>query len=304
MRRRKMGSKDLSAICTVCGSTISIALITPRLTPKRVPGARLICLSKLNLTSSAVSSPNPLWNCTPFRSLNVQIVPSGESVQLSARSGSTSAVVTLPSLMAKRVSPRNMKREIAWLCPRVLEWGSSVSGSLAAMLTIFFCASATGVSARHQTANAVRSTRHTTIGVDRDIGLSPFTERMNGERDRRPERFTEGFQDLARDWSIVASSNRFDSATRMAATIYERRAPDKRCRARHLGAHEHRAVVEERQHLVRLRRGQVENEPRDAGITVALDEIAGLGHAEDRDRQRRGVPPGLDHQFPEVGQQP
>src|SRR5438552_10184632 len=27
-------------------------------------------------------------------------------------------------------------------------------------------------------------------------------------------------------------------------------------------------------------------------------------HAEDRDRQRRGVPPGLDHQFPEVGQQP
>src|SRR5262249_18240823 len=90
-----------------------------------------------NLTSSAVSSPKPLWNCTPFRSLNVQIVPSGESVQLSARSGSTSAVVTLPSLMAKRVSPRNMKRAMACDCPSVLECGSRVSGSLAAMLTTF-----------------------------------------------------------------------------------------------------------------------------------------------------------------------
>src|SRR6266571_1995432 len=300
MRRRKMGSKALRAICTVYGSTTSMDLITSRFTPNRMPAVRLIWRSKLNFTSSARSSPKPLWNCTPFLSLNVHTVPSGESVQLSARSGSTSAVVTLPSLMAKRVRPRNMKREIAWLCPRVLEWGSSVSGSLAAMLTIFFCASATGVSTRPQTANAVWSTRHTTIGVDRDIGLSPFTERTNGERDRRPERFMEGFQDVARDWSIVASSNRFDSATRMAATIYERRAPDKRCRARHLGAHEHRAAVEERQHLVRLRRGHVEDEPRDAGITVALDEIAVLGHAEDRDGQRRGVAPGLDHQFPEV----
>src|SRR6266513_2389093 len=78
-----------------------------------------------------------LWNWTPFRSLNVQIVPSGESVQLSARSGSTSVVVTLPSLMANRVSPRNMKRAMACDCPSVLECGSRVSGSLAATFRIF-----------------------------------------------------------------------------------------------------------------------------------------------------------------------
>ena len=114
-----------------------MALITSRLTPKRVPGALLSCRSKLNFTSSAVSSPKPLWNWTPRRSRNVHRVPSGEIVQLSARSGSTSAVVTLPSLMANRVSPRYRKREIACDWPMVLECGSRVSGSLAAMLTTF-----------------------------------------------------------------------------------------------------------------------------------------------------------------------
>ena len=149
MRSRKIASKDLSTIWIVWGSTTSMDLMTSRLTPKRVPGSRLICRSKLNFTSSAVISPKPLWNCTPFRSLNVHTVPSGESVQLSARSGSTSAVVTLPSLMAKRVSPRYMKRLMAWVCPRMLVCGSRVSGSLAATLRIFFfCASAAGGSTR------------------------------------------------------------------------------------------------------------------------------------------------------------
>ena len=124
-------------------------LITSRFTPNRSPGPRLIWRSKLNFTSSAVISPKPLWNCTPFFSLKVHIVPSGERVQLSARSGSTSAVVTLPSLMAKRVRPRNMKRAIAWLCPMMLACGSRLSGSLAAMFRTFLrWASADGGSTR------------------------------------------------------------------------------------------------------------------------------------------------------------
>src|SRR6266478_3311572 len=214
MRRRKIGSKDLRAIWTVYGSTTSMDLITSRLTPNRMPDARLIWRSKLNLTSSAVSSPKPLWNCTPFLSLNVHTVPSGESVQLSARSGSTSAVVTLPSLMAKRVSPRNMKRAMAWLCPRVLEWGSRVSGSLAAMFTTFFCASATGVSTRLAAANTDRSTRDTGSQTERDIDLSPFAERTTNIAT-----FAESSQDA-----------------RMADTIYEspplRQGTERRARRR------------------------------------------------------------------------
>ena len=173
MRKRKIASKDFSTICTVCGSTTSMDLMTSRFTPYRVPGAFLICRSKLNFTSSAVSSPYPLWNCTPFLSLNVQIVPSGESVQLSARSGSTSAVVTLPSLMAKRVSPRNMKRVMACDCPSVLECGSRVSGSLAATFRIFLrWASAAGgpASATNPTAKRVASTA-TSMGENRDRRL-------------------------------------------------------------------------------------------------------------------------------------
>src|SRR5262244_502488 len=162
-----------------------------------MPGARLIWRSKLNLTSSAVSSPKPLWNCTPFLSLIVQIVPSGESVQLSARSGSTSAVVTLPFLMAKRVSPRNMNREIAWLCPSVLECGSSVSGSLAAMLRIFFCASAAGGVMSSTTPSPEISTRNTDKQSRKGCAMefSSFGERATGERDARPARTREEFED-------------------------------------------------------------------------------------------------------------
>src|SRR5437773_1908299 len=159
MRRRKMGSKALRAICTVYGSMTSMDLITSRFTPNRMPAARLIWRSKLNFTSSARSSPKPLWNCTPLLSLNVHTVPSDESVQLSARSDSTSAVVTLPSLMAKRVRPRNMKRAIAWLCPRVLACGSRLSGSLDAMFSTFFrWASARGGSTRAVKPNVERRT--------------------------------------------------------------------------------------------------------------------------------------------------
>src|SRR5213593_3908754 len=175
MRRRKIGSKDLRTICTVWGLTTSTDLITSRFTPNSMPGDRLIWRSKLNLTSSPVNSPKALWNWTPFLSLNVHTVPSGESVQLSARSGSTSAVVTLPSLMAKRVSPRYMKRLIAWVCPRMLVCGSRVSGSLAAMFRTFFCASATGVSTRLTTTNTDRSTRDTGSQTERDIGPSIAT---------------------------------------------------------------------------------------------------------------------------------
>src|SRR3989449_9636489 len=177
MRRRKMGAKELRAICTVCRSTTSMDLITSRFTPNRAPGNRVIWRSKLNLTSSAVSSPKPLWNCTPFLSLNVQIVPSGDSVQLSARSGSTSAVVTLPSLMAKRVSPRNMKRAMACDCPSVLECGSRVSGSLAAMFSTFFRWASAGsvgpssVSAT-RTVNTATSASGSRDRIWRDMGFS------------------------------------------------------------------------------------------------------------------------------------
>src|SRR2546422_2069252 len=189
MRRRKMGSKDLRAICTVCRSTTSMDLITSRFTPNRAPGNRLIWRSKLNLTSSAVSSPKPLWNCTPFLSLNVQIVPSGESVQLSARSGSTSAVVTLPSLMAKRVSPRNMKRAMACDCPSVLECGSRVSGSLAAMFSTFFRWASAGsvgpssVSAT-RTVNAATSASGSRDRMWRNMGFSSFADLFQARIER------------------------------------------------------------------------------------------------------------------------
>src|SRR6266849_3676749 len=259
-------------------------LMTSRFTPKRVPGARLSWRSKLNLTSSAVSSPKPLWNCTPFLSLNVHTVPSGEIVQLSARSGSTSAVVTLPSLMAKRVSPRNMKRAMAWLCPRVLEWGSRVSGSLAAMFTTFFCASATGVSTRLAAANTDRSTRDTGSQTERDIDLSPFAERTTN----------------------IATFAESNQDARMADTIYESPPCDKDGASRSAAVsdarltHQPGAAVERRQHLVGLRRRQIEDEAGHAGVAVALDEVPVFRHAEDRDRQRRRVAPGLDDELPEI----
>src|SRR6266850_1556503 len=112
--------------------------------------------------------------------------------------------------MAKRVSPLNMNREIAWLCPRVLECGSSVSGSLAAMLTIFF-ASAVGAATNPTTVNANSSTRHAETRMNGDMGLSPFTERTSLERDLSPEGAEEDLLGhVERDWSIAASSNRID----------------------------------------------------------------------------------------------
>src|SRR5262249_48778404 len=143
-------------------------------------------------------------------SLIVQIVPSGESVQLSARSGSTSAVLTLPFLMAKRVSPRNMNREIAWLCPSVLECGSSVSGSLAAMLRIFFWASAV-VGATRPVAPATETiTRNTHKQSRRGCAMdfSSIGERATGVRDARPGSTREVFEDrhAERDSSMPPSA--------------------------------------------------------------------------------------------------
>src|SRR5262249_33407111 len=143
-------------------------------------------------------------------SLIVQIVPSGESVQLSARSGSTSAVVTLPFLMAKRVSPRNMNREIAWLCPSVLECGSSVSGSLAAMLRIFFWASAIVGAIRPVAPTTETITRNTHKQSRRGCAMdfSSIGERAWGKRDARPARTREVFEDrdAERDSSMTTSA--------------------------------------------------------------------------------------------------
>ena len=53
--------------------------------------------------SSEVNSPNPLWNSTPFLSLNVQDLRSLEASQLSARSGSSCSGSTPPG--AGRTNP-------------------------------------------------------------------------------------------------------------------------------------------------------------------------------------------------------
>src|SRR6516165_10231573 len=111
--------------------------------------------------------------------------------------------------MAKRVSPRNMNREIAWLCPSVLECGSSVSGSLAVMLRIFFCASAGGGAMRPTTPSAETSTSNTNKQSRRGCAMdfSSFGGRATGTRDARPGRTLEVFEDrhAERDSSMTTS---------------------------------------------------------------------------------------------------
>ena len=53
--------------------------------------------SKVKITSSALKSrvgvkKSVVWNFTPGRSLNVTVLPSSDTVQLSARPGTTSVV--------------------------------------------------------------------------------------------------------------------------------------------------------------------------------------------------------------------
>src|SRR5262249_61387494 len=98
--------------------------------------------------------------------------------------------------MAKRVSPRNMNREIAWLCPSVLECGSSVSGSLEAMLRIFFCASAGGGATRPITPNAETSASNTDKQSRRGCAMdfSSFGGPAPGERGAPPPQNHEIFQ--------------------------------------------------------------------------------------------------------------
>src|SRR5262245_53521009 len=111
--------------------------------------------------------------------------------------------------MANRVSPRNMNREIAWLCPSVLEWGSSVSGSLAAMLRIFFCASAGGGAMRPATPNAETSTSNTDKQSRRGCAMdfSSFGGRATATRNARPGRTREVFEDrhTERDSNMITS---------------------------------------------------------------------------------------------------
>src|SRR5262249_38162012 len=64
-----------------------------------------------------------------------------------------------------------------------------------------------------------------------------------------------------------------------------------------------REAIERRQHLVGLRRIQIEDQAGHAGLGVALDEIRVLRDAEDRDRQARRIAPGLGNQLLEVRQE-
>src|SRR5262249_11249532 len=101
------------------------------------------------------------------------------------------------SLMAKRVSPRNMKREMAWLCPSVLECGSSVSGSLAAMLRIFFCASA-GVGATRPfaaTTETITRNMHKQSRRGCAMDFSSFFEDRHVEGDSNMTTSVESVQD-------------------------------------------------------------------------------------------------------------
>ena len=49
--------------------------------------------AKVNLTSSAVSSPRPPWNCTPLRRWNFQVRPLSVTCQRSASMGISSPVL-------------------------------------------------------------------------------------------------------------------------------------------------------------------------------------------------------------------
>src|SRR5262249_26742550 len=209
--------------------------------------------------------------------------------------------------MAKRVSPRNMNREMAWLCPRVLEWGSRVSGSLAAMFKTFFWAAASGTCTSPTTVSADSTTRHVASHAKRDIEFSPLAERSLGKRDRVPQVVTSTVEDHAEHDSNIATSveSAWDESTgqvrcghrpvrprdwairytnRDAVTTW--RPAGAACSLRPSDpAHELRAAVERGQHLVGLRRIQIEDETRHAGVAIALDQIEVLGDAEDRDRQ-------------------
>src|SRR5205823_3345093 len=70
-----------------------------------------------------------------------------------------------------------------------------------------------------------------------------------------------------------------------------------------LALHQPCTTVKQRQYFVGLSRWQVENQPGHPGIAIALDQVWGLSHTEDRDRDSRGVTPGRRRHLLEVGQQ-
>src|SRR5437867_12310816 len=67
-------TRSLKCITTVCLSGVSIRLRYLRKKGAEPPcESGLTLCSTVNLTSSAVSSPQPSWNITPERSLNVHV---------------------------------------------------------------------------------------------------------------------------------------------------------------------------------------------------------------------------------------
>ena len=85
---RKTGHGFLVWILTVYGSTISTRSIGAKDDEPRSLLAGLTRRSMLNLTASALKS-SPLWNLTPRRSLNSQVV-GATSFGISAASAGTS----------------------------------------------------------------------------------------------------------------------------------------------------------------------------------------------------------------------
>src|SRR4030095_5931213 len=69
-----------------------------------------------------------------------------------------------------------------------------------------------------------------------------------------------------------------------------------------LALHQPCATVKQRQHFVSLSRWQIEDQPGYTDIAIALDQVWVLSHAEDRDRDGRGVAPGRRRHLLKVGQ--
>ncbi len=89
---RKAGVGFCSVTLTVFLSTASKLTFLPSwvkvaASPARASGFSMIC-SYVKTTSSAVKG-SPSLHFTPWRSLKVYVLPSGETVQLSARAGSS-----------------------------------------------------------------------------------------------------------------------------------------------------------------------------------------------------------------------
>src|SRR6185436_3702194 len=82
----KAGFCRSNSILIVYGSsTVMVEPSNSALNGEAVFGS--LIRSQVNLTSSAVRSPYPLWNLTPLRRWKVQVFASGETSHFSASSG-------------------------------------------------------------------------------------------------------------------------------------------------------------------------------------------------------------------------